>query len=329
MPEGEKTTTLHNKVTPVNCKICGHIIPLDRNILVEEMMFGTKESFMYYTCDNCGCVQIGEVPKDLSRFYPDNYYSYNRQKKGWFSDLKIYFQKYLFSHKIGEKNLLGQILDKKYGHLYSWVRPMDIRKNSRILDVGCGAGVLLRKLRVFGYTNLTGVDPFIQNDILLDEGLNIYKRTIFDLDETYDVIMVHHALEHMDEQQKTLSRLSELLNPGGILILALPLADGVLYERYGKYWFGFDAPRHLYLHTRKSITILAEKNGMVVTDIINETIPSEIWVSELYSKNMPLSDDAIHQFTKKEMRKFKEECRNINKQKKATIATFYLQRQGI
>ncbi len=57
------------------CRICGdhgehrvHRVP--------EMMFGTGETFDYIECGACGCLQISEIPEDMSRHYPPEYYAF-------------------------------------------------------------------------------------------------------------------------------------------------------------------------------------------------------------------------------------------------------------
>ena len=59
----------------MGCRICGNA---DGNTAydVREMMFGTREIFRYFRCAACGCLQIAEVPADLSAYYPPDYCSF-------------------------------------------------------------------------------------------------------------------------------------------------------------------------------------------------------------------------------------------------------------
>ena len=56
------------------CIACGEAANY-KEYIFKEMMFGTRDSFTYLECSNCGCLQIKQVPDDLSKYYPDNYYS--------------------------------------------------------------------------------------------------------------------------------------------------------------------------------------------------------------------------------------------------------------
>jgi hypothetical protein len=57
------------------CRICGNF---DDNKIytAREMMFGFRDEFDYIECSKCGCVQIVEIPKNINKYYPPNYYSY-------------------------------------------------------------------------------------------------------------------------------------------------------------------------------------------------------------------------------------------------------------
>src|SRR4051794_1943123 len=46
-----------------------------RAFTAREMMFGWRDSFAYCECPYCASLHIAQVPEDLARFYPSNYYS--------------------------------------------------------------------------------------------------------------------------------------------------------------------------------------------------------------------------------------------------------------
>jgi cyclopropane fatty-acyl-phospholipid synthase-like methyltransferase len=52
---------------------------------------------------------------------------------------------------------------------------------SKILDVGCGAGELLLRLAEETFSDLTGLDPLIEGDILYKNGVKILKKELAEL----------------------------------------------------------------------------------------------------------------------------------------------------
>lgn len=94
------------------------------------------------------------------------------------------------------------------------------------------------------------------------------RRTPDELEGEYDFVMLHHSLEHMSDQFAAFGHLRRLLKPSGKLLVRIPLAGGLAWRRYGVDWVQLDAPRHLYLHTERSIRVLADQTGLKVERVI-------------------------------------------------------------
>ena len=58
----------------MECQICGAVMPAPSHE-VPEITERTGETFAYFTCPRCGCVQIAAPPPDLGRYYRHGYYS--------------------------------------------------------------------------------------------------------------------------------------------------------------------------------------------------------------------------------------------------------------
>jgi hypothetical protein len=64
----------------MKCKVC--LNNEDNTLFIfREMMLGLREDFDYILCNKCGCLQIVEVPKNMQKYYPYNYYSYLKSHK--------------------------------------------------------------------------------------------------------------------------------------------------------------------------------------------------------------------------------------------------------
>jgi hypothetical protein len=96
------------------------------------MQLGLREEFEYFECSKCGCLQIEEVPLDLSKYYPDNYYSYlvdrpslEHPKTGIRSVPVKLIIKIFSRHYFSNKNFLGAWVAKRSwlaGDYPNWVR---------------------------------------------------------------------------------------------------------------------------------------------------------------------------------------------------------------
>ena len=146
------------------CKICSNA---DQNKihLARELMLGYGDVFEYIECSSCGCVHIKDIPPDLSRYYPKNYYSFERRQYSWLGN---YLRTQRTAYKLYGTNVIGMWMSKMAGdysdlsYRRGWFTRAGISRDSKILDVGCGSGKLLRKLSELGFTNITGLDPFIE-----------------------------------------------------------------------------------------------------------------------------------------------------------------------
>ena len=79
--------------------------------------------------------------------------------------------------------------------------------DSRILDVGYGDGALLNALSASGYRDLTGIDPFVEPIEPPAPGVRVLSTHPRRGAGTYDIVMLHHSLEHLpDPAQRSAAR---------------------------------------------------------------------------------------------------------------------------
>ncbi len=309
----------------MKCRICGNEND-NKEISVLEMMIGTRDSFKYFQCSSCGCLQISEIPENIASYYPSNYYSLANQSSSFLENEKTRFA---VRNKSG---LIGRLLySYKPDQSLRALSQVRLTNKSSILDVGCGSGHLLRCLKNIGFSNLAGVDPFIKEDIDYPGSLNIRKMSIFELNPRWkwDLIILSHSLEHMWEQKPTMEMISRLLHPNGVCVIRIPLADSWAYEYYGVNWCAIDAPRHYYIHTVKSLELLAQKAGLKVRNYTYDSYELQFIGSEKYKKGQTLDSITTNSrltkllnYPKKFYYRYK--ASQLNKNNAGDQAAFYL-----
>ena len=313
------------------CKICKN--ETDNQIIkVREMYFGTGDEFEYLECASCGCLQLLNSPQDFSKYYPKNYFTFQQKFE---SKLKASLNRFRDKSAMDKKSFLGDILLKRFGEptYIKRLKNIDINMNDKILDVGCGKGILLHKMKESGFKNVLGIDPFIDETIIYENGLKILKEDFLNLKEKFDLIMFNHSFEHMDNPLEVLNHSNQLLNEKKFLLLRIPVSDSFAFQKYRENWSSLDAPRHLFLHTKKSIQHLAKNSRFQIIRIDYDSRSWQFWGSEQYSKDIPLLAENSYYvnpsksiFSKKEIEKFEEETKMLNEKGKGDQAEFYLQK---
>lgn len=153
--------------------------------------------------------------------------------------LKFYNEWLYTAHIYDEGNspmhegLTGEIVTK-------YVDPLNLPKDAKILDLGCGPGYFLDQMKKREYTNVTGV-TLSPGDIALCESKG-HKIEKYDLsfipqkdgyfDESVDFIFLRHALEHSPYPIFSLMEYNRLLKQGGKLYIEVPAPDGDRRHEY-------------------------------------------------------------------------------------------------
>lgn len=299
-------------------------------------MFGMRDEFEYFECSKCGCLQIKEIPANLNKYYPNNYYSFNLSERSSFDGLSGAFRKFqysnsLFGSKLYEKSI-GRLIDKKFFYL---LKRLNLTKSSRILDVGCGDGKnFLFPLAELGFTKLQGCDPFLENDIRYSNGLNIRKGNIDQIKGKWDLITYHHSYEHVPDPLHHLKQIESLLAEDGTCMLRIPTSSSFAWEHYREYWSQLDAPRHLFLHSQMSIEILAEQAGLKLIKTEYDSGHFQFSGSELYKQDIALNaprEKGLMNAIKRKLKKrnYIKQANRLNRDKKGDQAAFYLKKGGL
>ena len=317
-----------NKPSDKKCRICGNSLN-NKALLIREMQIGLAEEFEYFQCGNCKCIQIAEIPGDMSKYYSLGYYSFKTPKQiknKLLKYLTIQVKKRLVEYYAGTFSLPGWVFSLFFDNPFPWYHKNLAGFDSRILDVGSGSGRLLNSMQRSGFTNLTGLDPFINETIEYQDNLIIYKKELHELKGEYDLIMLHHSLEHVENPLEILQCTSGILAPGGHVIIRIPLEGGYAWRHYREKWVQLDAPRHFFIHSVKSMEILCEEAGFQIESMVYDSSSLQFTGSEMYLQGIPLSSKT-KVFSKREIKKYARDAIRLNQEKDGDAACFYLKRK--
>jgi len=311
------------------CRVCGNARG-NRIHRAREMMYGWRERFDYLECADCGCVQLVAPPEDMARFYPADYYAYEPPRAKPVEGLAARLRCARSTSYLGRGGIIGGLLARasKRPQYFDWLDGLGLGLDSRILDVGCGAGRLLLRMRRDGFARVSGIDPFIERDLEYASGVVVRKGGIDALSGEYDLIMLHHSFEHMTEPRAAMQALAALLAPSGHLLVRLPVAGGHAWRKYGANWVGLDAPRHVFLHTTRSMALLAEQAGLELARTFYDSGSRQFSGSEMFLRDIPLCEGERRKdlFALGEIDAFENRARDLNAMRDGDCAGFYLRR---
>lgn len=322
----------------LNCSICKHEVK-GQQIAVKEMMFGRDEYFNYRECQHCGTLLLETIPENLGAYYPSDYYSFaNEQALPQFSPVKraLIRLRDLNFYKV-KKNLVGSFLQLFYplkgteiqyrGYQFAY-KIWNKNPNMKMLDLGSGAGNIVRYMRSMGCAGLSGIDPFIAQTTSHKGFSLISKADIFSWEEPLDAVMMNHSFEHMPDPRGVIERIAQVLKPGGELMIRLPVR-GAGYEHYRENWLCFDAPRHLFLTTEKGMRNLIEGTGLVLERIEYETPDYYALGSELIKKGYSFTrmNETESLLSAEEIQAAKALTKKMNAAEEGDAAAYYLRKK--
>jgi 2-polyprenyl-6-hydroxyphenyl methylase/3-demethylubiquinone-9 3-methyltransferase len=187
-------------------------------------------------------------------------------------------------HKINPLRL-GYIRDAACRKFERNVRSLNCLSGLRVLDIGCGAGLLCEPLSRLG-AQVIGVDPSVSNiaaaKLHADKGhLSIDYRctTVEEIDprERFDIVLAMEVVEHVADVGVFLSRCAAMLKPNGLMVvstlnrnwksfaLAIVGAEYVLrwLPRGTHEWNKFVTPDELAKHLLDNRLVITEQAGVV------------------------------------------------------------------
>lgn len=134
----------------------------------------------------------------------------------------------------------------------------------RLLDVGCGSGRFIGRMRDLGW-HAEGVDfdPEAAR-VGARHGLTVRVGGLADQgypDASFDAVTMIHFIEHIFDPREVLAEAHRILRPGGRLVVITPNAAGLGHRVFGASWRPLEPPRHIHVFTPRALARLAGEAG--------------------------------------------------------------------
>jgi SAM-dependent methyltransferase len=180
----------------------------------------------------------------------------------------------------GYLNVDQQSLQEMFKSRLTYIKKFIAKEKPSLLDVGAGKGEFVSVAAKNNF-EAEGVEPSLNfcNYATNTHKIKMYNGLLGSVEELenkkYDVITMHHVLEHVEQPVELINNIKKYLNKDGVLFIEVPNCNSYLsifadlvYKVKGLNWSSrvspLHAPFHKFGYTPKSLKFLLEKNGYTI-----------------------------------------------------------------
>lgn len=213
---------------------------------------------------------------------------YNLDVSSYFDgvdDIKIYrclATKYRFYYPFGlagDADFYAELQSKTdYYPQWKWeneIALQTIRKNDKVLEIGCGAGMFLSKLKS---ENIESVGLEFNKRAIIScqkQSLEVYEKNITEYADLYpegfDIVCHFQVFEHIEKPREFLLSCLKLLKRNGKLIIGVPNNNPFLYKNDVYHTLNLP-PHHVGLWNKESLYNLSKHFKMKIESIKTEPL---------------------------------------------------------
>jgi SAM-dependent methyltransferase len=240
----------------VSCYYCGATActPL---VSAQDDLTGKPGDFQFVTCNACGLAyQSPRIRVEHIRDWYDGEYIAHRKKTNW-GPLTWFYNRAMEKH------------DREKDRLVS--RYCRLGPESRVLDVGCGAGTFLARIAGRYGSHVSGVDFKDLSHLPSFEQFRFFCGLFYEQDlpdGSFDLVTMWHFLEHDYDPLQTLATARRVLAPEGRLIVEVPRLDSLSFRLFRERWPGLQAPQHTVLYTKAMLLKFIARAGLELVEYL-------------------------------------------------------------
>ena len=183
------------------------------------------------------------VPTDLNAYYESEEYISHTDRKGSLRERAYQVVKQI------------QFVQKRSRMLKY------VKADARVLDVGTGTGDWPAYLQSKGHASVGLETNRRAQHKAVEKGVHTISDWNELQQEQFDCITLWHVLEHVPEPSEVLTTLHQHLEPGGVVMIAVPNYRSWDAQFYKEFWAAYDVPRHLWHFSSDSIRTLGRAAG--------------------------------------------------------------------
>lgn len=241
------------------CKLCGNVNYKYKKKFTKKI--GCDPAlFKIVQCKKCKLISMFPTPTD--------------------NDLKWIYGNYAEAgdREYVEKLRMQKIYPEKLKKIESYVT-----EDKELLDIGAGLGGFCKVAQDLGFKT-TGIEyskeqvSFAQKNFNVNL-INSTVETFFEKNDTlFDIIHLHHVMEHLQNPLVTLSNIKNILKKEGIIIVEVPNQFFQISKKNLQIYFGlkkqhkpYNPYHHIHFFSPQTIKKLFERSGYQVLELNEPT----------------------------------------------------------
>jgi SAM-dependent methyltransferase len=272
----------------ISCDVCGEASNTALFCQYDLTHHVTDDLFTVVRCQGCRLLFLNPRPtrEEIGGYYPSTYYpeaaprqagDLRRTAKRWSGKIRRWIAQDFYGYPAPESArrwqwarrllLWPEFLWRRWRGrgLLPWAG------QGRVLDVGCGSGGNLAVLQAQGW-NVSGVDAsavaVAQAQARFGERVRQGDLASMAYPErTFDTVLFSHVLEHLHDPLSLLKEVWRILDWEGRVVILCPNAGSLEARMFGRWWFPWELPRHLFHYERATLTRLLEAAGFQIESV--------------------------------------------------------------